>query len=165
MLASRDGVFLIAGRGVQHLFDRAVVRHGACLRHAVGVDKDFIRQHVAGRGGCRGYVLIVFRDRADGDAGQAVIALIGRDSLLILCRRDSLGLQLVISAAADTLDRAGAVVIAFRDGVGLALLDLRVDRAVVFNGRRLVGQRVELVRARGKAEADEPCAQLVPRGL
>ena len=165
MLTGGYSILLIACRRVQDLFDRAVVRHGACLRHAVGIDKDFIRQHVCRRGGRGGDVLIVFRDRADGHTGQAVIALIWCDGLLLLRRRDGFGLQVVVAAAGDALDRAGAVVISRGDGVGFALLDLRVNRALIFDGCSLVGQRAELVRARGESEADEPCAQLVPRSL
>lgn len=154
MLTGWDGVFLIAGGCIQHLCDRSVVRHGARLGHAFGVNEYFVCEHIAWRSSRGAHILKVIRDGSDGHTRQAVVPLIRRHGLLLCCGRDSLCLQVVVATTSNAFDCFRAVVVAFRDRVGFTFFDVGVNSALIVDGINFRRQIVQLIRARTKAKRD-----------
>lgn len=161
--ALRDGV---AGGGrVQHLGDGAVVGHGTGLDGAGAVHKDLARQQVGFGGSDRGHVLIGIGDSLHRHVGQTVVPLIGGGLLGFLGGGDGLALQGVAAAPRYAGHRAGAVVVALGDGVGLALLDLRRHRPLIDDGVKVGGQFIQLFGAGGQAQFHRLGPQGVAGGL
>ena len=150
MAALGDGV--AGGGSIQHLGDGAVVGHGTGLDGAGAVHKDLTGQQVGFGGGDRSHVLIGVGDGLHRHVGQAVVPLVGGGLLGLFGGGDGLALQGVAAAARHAGHRAGAVVVALGDGVGLALLDLRRHRPLIDDGVKVGGQFVQLLGAGGQVQ-------------
>ena len=163
MIPLRDGIRWCTR--VQRLGHRAVIRHGAGCDLAVRRDEHLAGQCIrrARRNG--GHILIRIGDLRNGDVGQTVIAAVRGDRLLCFRGRDRLALQLVVAAARHTGNRTAAVVVACGNGVGIALLHSRGDRALIGNAIHRCGAIVQLGRRGHKPQCHQLCTDLVSRRL
>nr|DAG08958.1 MAG TPA: hypothetical protein [Caudoviricetes sp.] len=156
----------IAGTGrVQCFGHGAVVGHAARHHRPVRRHDDLACEHVRLPCGHRGHILVLGGDGPHRHVGQAVVALVRSDLLGFLGGGGLLALQVVIAAARHTGHRAGAVVVTFGDGVGLALLHLGRDPALVGDPAVVLGQLVQLFGAGGDFQLHRLGPQGVPGRL
>ena len=131
---------------------RPIVWHGTCGGLACLVHKHLASQYVSGGSRNGGYVLVVPGDGSYCHVGQAIIAGVGCHVLLGFGRRDGLALEVIVSTSGHPGHRATAVVVAFGDGICIALLDSSRYRSSVLNSLNFRCQLGQIVRACADAQ-------------